>query len=61
MYCLYTSHGVVPGPIFQISASHLTVNTAKLLLGMGLPDGVVPFMAIFGTFFVTVAAIKLYQ
>ncbi|KAI0096582.1 oligopeptide transporter [Nemania sp. FL0031] len=59
MYRLYTSRGVVPGPVFQIPASHLTVNTTKLLLGTGLPNGVAPFVATFGTFFVVVAALKL--
>jgi len=59
MYRLYTSRGAVPGPVFQIPAAYLGTNTSKLLLGKGLPDGVAPFAAAFGGWFVAVAVVKL--
>jgi uncharacterized oligopeptide transporter (OPT) family protein len=57
-YRLYTSQYPVPGPFLQIPSSFLQVNTAKLVLGQGLPDGVKEFALGFGIFFTIATIIK---
>ena len=43
IYRLYTSYYPIPGPLFQVPASYLVLSTARLILGRGLPEGVMPF------------------
>ncbi|RYP41074.1 hypothetical protein DL767_001235 [Monosporascus sp. MG133] len=44
IYKLYASQYPIPGPLFQVPAAFVVFNTAKLLLGRGLPEGVAPFV-----------------
>lgn len=52
IYRLYASQYPIPGPLFQIPSSFLDVSTAKLVMGRGLPDGVLKFALCFASFFI---------
>ncbi|KAF2753093.1 OPT superfamily oligopeptide transporter [Pseudovirgaria hyperparasitica] len=58
-YRLYTSSYEVPGPVFQIPGSYISVSTARLILGKGLPEGVPMFALAFGGWFAISAFLKL--
>ncbi|KAI1819344.1 OPT superfamily oligopeptide transporter [Xylaria intraflava] len=44
IYKLYTTQYTIPGRFFQVPAAFVVFSTAKLLLGRGLPEGVLPFV-----------------
>ncbi|KAF2120074.1 OPT oligopeptide transporter protein-domain-containing protein [Lophiotrema nucula] len=44
VYRLYSSQYPIPGTIFRVPSAFLTLSTARLLLGQGLPTGVLPFV-----------------
>ncbi|KAI3317138.1 hypothetical protein HD806DRAFT_551101 [Xylariaceae sp. AK1471] len=44
IYKLYTSQYAIPGCFFQVPAAFVVFNTAKLLLGRGLPHGAASFV-----------------
>ena len=44
VYRLYASQYAIPGPVFRVPSSFLVLSTSRLLMGRGLPPGVMPFV-----------------
>lgn len=44
IYKLYASQYPIPGPLFKVPSAYLVLSTTRLLLGRGLPEGVLPFV-----------------
>lgn len=59
VYRLYTYSYQIPGLIFGIPKAYLSINIAKLILGHGLPDGVVPSILVFGSVFLAFSILKI--
>ncbi|KAK4674859.1 OPT superfamily [Podospora pseudopauciseta] len=49
-YRLYASQHSIPGPLFRIPAAFLFINTARVAIGHGLPEGVAPFAIVAAVF-----------
>lgn len=60
VYKLYTSQYAIPGPLFKIPSAYLILSTARLLLGEGLPDGVLPFVITTAILSATATIVKMY-
>lgn len=58
MYKIFTNHYPIPGSVFPIPSSFIQINTAKLLLAEGLPEGALEYMVGFGVLFVAIAILK---
>jgi uncharacterized oligopeptide transporter (OPT) family protein len=57
-YKLYTTRFEIPGPFLQIPSSFLSISTAKLMLGRGLPEGAPCFALGFAVVFFILTIIK---
>lgn len=60
IYKLYASQYPIPGPLFRVPSAYLVLSTGRLLLGRGLPEGVLPFTVAAACLSATSTLLKIY-